>query len=59
MDAAWQQRRGGSIHEAVSFQRLEASEAAGDDPHGEMAPFAGAGVAGMRGAVVTQSEMLR
>src|SRR5262245_57727320 len=59
MDAAGQQRRGGSIHEAVPFQRPEAGEAAGDDMYGEMGAFAGPGMAGMRGAVVAQGELLR
>ncbi len=59
MDAGWQKRRGGSIHEAVALQRRKAREAAGGDPDGEMGPLAGAGVAGMGGAVVTQGEALR
>ena len=59
MDAAGQQRRGGSIHEAVSLQRREAGEAAGDDAHGEMTAFAGTGMAGMRGTVVAQGKVLR
>lgn len=59
MDAARQQRRGGSIHEAVPFQRLQAGEAAGDDPHREMAALAGSGMAGMGSTVVAQGELLR
>lgn len=42
------------INEAVAGQALQASKARGDDKHMKMPALAGAGVAGMLGAVVAQ-----
>ena len=59
MDVAAHQFGGGSIDHPMPFQRGDAGKLRRRDHDVEMAAFAGAGVAGMFGAVIAYFEQAR
>lgn len=59
MDVAAHQLGHRVVHHAVARQRREARELTRDDANVEVPPLAGAGVAGMQGAVVADVELRR
>jgi len=59
VDAARHQGVQGIIYEAMALDATEAFEPGAGDRDAEMAPFARAGVAGMKVAVVDDRERLR
>ena len=59
MDAIVEQSCDSGIHESVAVQKPSAAELPGHDPHGVMSAGPGAGVAGMRGAVIADLQQLR